>query len=157
MFSLLVRNLIFTVLQPGLVAGLFPYLLLRSDYQAFWPETWAFRQLTGAGLFAFGFVILIVCIVRFATEGRGTLSPVDPTKKLVVKGLYRFSRNPMYVGVTSMLAGEILFWPSLKLAVYAAFVFAAFNLFIYFHEEPRLRRDFGADYEEYCRRVRRWL
>ncbi|MBS1793008.1 MAG: isoprenylcysteine carboxylmethyltransferase family protein [Acidobacteria bacterium] len=157
MISLLLRNLLFTVLQPGLVAGLVPYLILRAGDRSFRPESPTIGTLAGGVLFVAGLIILTICILRFATEGRGTLSPLDPTRKLVVRGLYKYSRNPMYVGVMLMLAGECLFWPSWGLAVYAAVVFAAFNLFIRLHEEPRLRRDFGPEYENYRRRVRRWI
>jgi protein-S-isoprenylcysteine O-methyltransferase Ste14 len=75
--------------------------------------------------------------------GKGTLSPADPTKKLVVKGLYRFSRNPMYVGVTMMLVGESIFFQSTALWTYSLIIFIAFNIFILFFEEPRLLDDFG--------------
>lgn len=105
----------------------------------------------------FGFFIMLICIVRFATEGKGTLSPIDPTKKLVVKGLYNYSRNPMYVGVILLLVGEAFFWQSLMLAGYSTLVFIGFNLFIIFHEEPRLKRDFKDEYKAYCEKVRRWI
>ncbi len=104
-----------------------------------------------------GFLILMSCILRFATEGKGTISPIDPTKNLVAKGLYRYSRNPMYVGVMLLLLGEAVFWQSLFLAGYAAVVFIGFNLFIIIHEEPRLKRDFGTEYELYFQKVRRWF
>ena len=157
MISLLLRNLFFTILQPGLVTGLFPYLLLRGSGKDFFPAAWTAWHYAGAMVMAAGVLILMRCILRFATEGRGTISPLDPTKKLVLKGLYRYSRNPMYLGAILLLVGEALFWQSLVLAGYAAVVFIGFNLFIILHEEPRLRRDFGAEYEEYCRKVRRWL
>lgn len=104
-----------------------------------------------------GTCILLNCVLRFATDGRGTISPIDPTKKLVIRGLYKYSRNPMYVGVMFIMIGEAVFIWSLALAIYAAIVFAAFNLFIVLHEEPRCRREFGSEYEDYYRRVRRWL
>lgn len=157
MLSLLLRNLLFTILQPGVVTGLIPYLLLRNSGKTFFPEQWTIWHFVGAFIMIVGFSILIRCILRFATEGKGTISPIDPTKKLVAKGLYRYSRNPMYVGAMTLLIGEAIFWQSLMLALYAGTVFIAFNLFIILHEEPRLRRDFGAEYEEYFRNVRRWL
>lgn len=104
-----------------------------------------------------GFLILLWCILRFATEGKGTISPLDPTKKLVARGLYRYSRNPMYIGVMLLLLGEVVFWQSPVLAAYAVVVFVGFNLFILLHEEPRLKRDFGTEYEMYLQTVRRWL
>lgn len=157
MTSLLLRNLFFTILQPGVVAGLVPYLILKASGNELIPESLNVSQYAGAILMVSGFIVMLACILRFATEGKGTLSPLDATKKLVVRGLYRYSRNPMYVGVMLMLVGEALFWKSPALAVYAAAVFVAFNLFILLHEEPRLRREFGEDYKKYFSEVRRWL
>ena len=157
MLSLLLRNLLFTILQPGVVTGLIPYLLLRNSGKTFFPEHWTIWHFIGAILMITGFSLLIYCVLKFATEGKGTISPIDPTKKLVAKGLYRYSRNPMYVGAMTLLAGEAVFWQSLALAIYAVVVFVAFNLFIVLHEEPRLRRVFGVEYEEYFQNVRRWL
>ncbi len=157
MFSLFLRNLLFTILQPGLVAGLIPFLLLWVSGKNYVPVSWTASQYFGIGFMVFGFCIMLICIMRFATEGKGTLSPADPTKKLVVKGLYKYSRNPMYVGVITLLIGEAIFWGSWILAGYAVLVFVAFQLFILLHEEPRLRRDFGKEYAEYREKVRRWV
>lgn len=157
MLSLLLRNLLFTILQPGVVVGLVPYLILRYTDSEIVPGAWHVRHLGGAALAMLGVVIAGSCILRFATDGEGTLSPLDPTKKLVIRGLYLYSRNPMYVGVMLIMIGEIVFFWSLALAIYAAIVFVAFNLFIVLHEEPRCRREFGREYEDYCRKVRRWI
>ena len=144
MLSLFLRNLLFTMLQPGIVAGLIPYWILRDNKTLDSPLQ--FFQYLGILLFLIGLGIMFHCIIRFAVEGRGTLSPVDPTKKLVIKGLYRFSRNPMYVGVMMILIGEATFFQSNVLWVYLLFIFLAFNLFVLLFEEPRLRKDFGEDY-----------
>lgn len=157
MASLLARNLVFTVLQPGLVTVLFPYLLLRNTDHSFWPDVWTILHYAGFGLMLFGVSILLWCVSRFVVEGKGTISPLDPTRKLIAAGVYRFSRNPMYIGVMLLLMGEAIFWQSLVLAAYAGIVFLAFNLFIILHEEPRLKRDFGDEYERYFQKVRRWL
>jgi protein-S-isoprenylcysteine O-methyltransferase Ste14 len=157
MLSLLVRNLFFTILQPGLVTGLFPYLLLRGEGKSFFPDAWSIWQYFGLIIMIAGFSILMRCILQFPTEGKGTISPLDPTKKLVIRGLYKYSRNPMYLGAILLLIGESVFWESLRLAGYTAIVFAGFHLFILLHEEPRLKRDFGAEYDEYRQKVRRWL
>ena len=158
MASLFIRNLFFTLLLPGFVAGLAPYWILEGEnaFNSF-PTPFHFLQIPGILFFIPGITILINCITRFAFEGRGTLAPIDPTRKLVVGGLYRYSRNPMYIGVMAILAGESLFFQSWNLVLYSILVFIAFNLFIMFVEEPRLRRDFGKEYKEYCQRVRRWL
>jgi protein-S-isoprenylcysteine O-methyltransferase Ste14 len=108
-------------------------------------------------VFAFGLIITLRCILQFALEGKGTLSPIDPTKRLVVRGLYRYSRNPMYVGVMMILIGEAIVTQSATLWIYLAIIFIAFQLFIMLHEEPRLRKDFGQEYLVYCGKVRRWF
>lgn len=157
MFSLLLRNLLFTILQPGLVAGLVPYLILRWQGRSLVPEKMGVLEAAALVTGAVGSMIMIACILRFAYEGKGTLSPLDPTKRLVVRGLYRYSRNPMYVGLMMILISEAVFWRSLSLAVYAGVVFIGLNLFITIHEEPRLHREFGKEFTDYRSSVRRWL
>lgn len=157
MLSLLLRNLFFTIVQPGVVAGLVPYLLLRYFGYEIVPTHLSTRHYIAATVLLGGFAIMTACILRFATEGKGTLSPLDPTKRLVINGLYRYSRNPMYVGVMAMLAGEAVFWWSIELAVYAVVILGVFNAFIMLHEEPRLRREFGPEFEDYTSRVGRWI
>lgn len=156
MASLFLRNLIFTILLPGTVAGWIPYTLIRDEWVSIIQSLESFQYL-GVPVFLLGFIILLLCIIRFAVDGRGTLAPIDPTKKLVVTGLYRYSRNPMYVGVITMLIGEAIFTWAADLWIYTLVVFIAFNLFIRFIEEPRLKRDFGEEYRRYCQRVRRWV
>lgn len=153
--SLLLRNLIFTVLQPGLVAGVIPYYILGGEIKLETP--WEFHTYAGVIVFVIGLIIMLRCIAQFAWEGKGTLSPIDPTKRLVVRGLYHRSRNPMYVGVMLILIGEAIATQSVALWVYLGIIFLAFNLFIRLHEEPRLRKDFGEEYLLYCSKVRRWL
>lgn len=155
MLSLLLRNLFFTILQPGIVAGLIPYWILRDG--STFDRSLQLYQYVGILLFLIGLVVMFHCIIMFAVEGRGTLSPADPTKKLVIKGLYRFSRNPMYLGVMMILIGEGIFFQSSNLLIYSLFIFLAFTLFILMVEEPRLRKDFGEDYRKYCQKVRRWF
>ena len=157
MVSLLLRNLLFTILQPGVVGFLIPYLLLRNTGRTLFPDEWTPLHFMSAALMVIGVSIGLRCILRFVTEGKGTISPIDPTKKLIVKGLYRYSRNPMYVAMMILLTGEALFWRSPGVAIYAAVVFVGFNLFIILHEEPRLTREFPMEYAEYRANVRRWL
>jgi len=157
MLSLLLRNLLFTILQPGLVAGLIPYLLIRGSIKFAFEKSLRSWQFLSILVFIIGVYLMLDCILRFAFKGRGTLSPADPTKKLVISGWYRYSRNPMYVGVMLILLGEAMFFNSTSLWIYAALVMTAFTIFVVFVEEPRLRRDFGEEYAEYCRNVRRWL
>ena len=146
MWSLIIRNLFFTILQPGIVAGLIPYWIVGSPSIGTLKNSLSSFQYIAIFIFAVGVAILFYCISMFAIKGKGTLSPADPTKKLVVSGLYKFSRNPMYVGVMLMLIGEAIFFSWGGLWIYTAFVFIAFNLFIVLHEEPRLKEDFGTEY-----------
>ncbi len=156
MVSLLLRNLLFTILQPGIVAGLVPFLILGEKANNILAQP-SFHHYLGMAVFVIGFVIMMTCIISFAIKGQGTLSPADPTKRLVISGLYKFSRNPMYVGVSMILMGEAIFFQSNFLWIYLLFVFIAFNIFILLNEEPRLRKDFGEEYNLYCKKVRRWI
>jgi protein-S-isoprenylcysteine O-methyltransferase Ste14 len=157
MGSLLVRNLFFTLLQPGIVAGLVPYLLLNRKWRDLIVDPVRVHEKVGALLFISGLIIMFTCILSFALKGEGTLSPADPTKKLVRAGLYKYSRNPMYVGVMMILIGESLYTGSSALMIYSLVIWIAFQLFIVFREEPRLRKDFGEEYTVYTRQVRRWI
>ena len=157
MLSLFLRNLIFTILQPGIVAGLIPFWILGYKVSDTFVQPLQFFQYAGAIVFVIGFLIMLSCIISFAVQGQGTLSPADPTKKLVITGLYKFLRNPMYVGVTLILIGETIFFQSVELGVYSLFIFIAFNFFTILVEEPRLKKDFGEEYNRYCEKVRRWI
>src|SRR5690349_20901026 len=110
MISLFLRNLLFTILQPGIIAGLVPLLILGNNAKTTFSQATKLYHYSAGLLFLIGLVIMTICIVSFALQGRGTLSPADPTKKLVIRGFYKFSRNPMYVGVTLMLISEAVFF-----------------------------------------------
>ena len=154
--KLLLRSLFWALLCPGTVALLCPYLIL-STWESPAIETWAFNQYAGLLLAAAGLAGLAWCIYYFATSGKGTLSPADPAKKLVTEGLYRYARNPMYLSVLAVILGEIFFFNSTFLVVYAALVFLAFHGFIVLYEEPYLHRTFGEEYHAYSEKVSRWL
>ena len=152
------RNLFFTILQPGIVAGLVPYLIVTVDDFVFIRAQFSSAILISSlVIFVVGLVVMILCVIRFGTHGKGTISPVDPTKVLVISGLYKYSRNPMYLGVLLMLIGECMFTSNRHLWSYTVGFFIVVNLFIIYREEPRLRRDFGDAYLRYCRNVRRWI
>lgn len=154
---LALRNFIFVVLQPGIVAGLLPFMIAKSSFKSMFTNSLLLHHYVGLLTFLAGVFIMLHCVVRFAIDGLGTLSPADPTKRLVISGLYKFSRNPMYVGVILILLGEVAFTLSANLFFYSIGIFVLFNLFVAYREEPRLKKDFGQDYEAYCKTVRRWV
>jgi protein-S-isoprenylcysteine O-methyltransferase Ste14 len=97
------------------------------------------------------------CFYDFAARGRGTPAPWDPPKRLVTRGIYRRVRNPIYLGVLTILLGEAAFFGSIALLVWAAATALAFHLVVLLYEEPGLRNRFGSDYERYLSTVPRWL
>lgn len=152
---LALRSLLWTMLLPGMMAGYIPlryFGVARVRLDLTNP-----RQLLGLAVIALGVALLAACIWEFARRGRGTLSPVDPPKELVVHGLYRYVRNPMYVAVSAIVLGEALLARSTALLLYWAIFFTLVNLFVRFYEEPALRRQFGDSYLRYTERVGRWL
>src|SRR5436305_10859745 len=143
----------FLVLAPGVVAGLVPWLLTGwSDNGA--P---AAMQVAGALMIVAGVTALLHAFARFVTEGRGTPAPVAPTEGLVVGGLYRYVRNPMYVAVAAIIVGHALLLWRPGLLLYALAFGLATSTFARFYEEPVLRERYGSQYEEYRRAVPAWL
>lgn len=113
-------------------------------------------QIVGVVVGASGAALALWCIVTFMVIGRGTPAPFDPPRRLVVVGPYRLVRNPMYIGAGLALAGAALFYGSWVLLGYGAVFALVTHLFVVVYEEPTLRATFGADYVQYCERVRRW-
>jgi protein-S-isoprenylcysteine O-methyltransferase Ste14 len=136
---------------PGVVAILVPVVSLCLSGHMDIVRPLGFIPLVG------GFTGLLWCVRDFYVSGRGTLAPWAPPAELVTVALYRYSRNPMYVSVTSILLGWGLTFASTGLLIYAAAVFVAFHLRVVLGEEPWLARTHGARWDEYARRVRRWL
>jgi protein-S-isoprenylcysteine O-methyltransferase Ste14 len=149
---LFLKNLLFIVIAPGTVAVYLPWLIAGDGSSA--SGIW----LAGSTvLFVAGGAVYLRCVWDFAVFGRGTPAPIDPPKRLVVRGLYRYLRNPMYVGVlTTILAWAVLFRAPLLL-LYAFGVGAVCHTFVVLYEEPHLRKIFGKPYDDYCSRVGRWL
>src|SRR5215831_2761257 len=152
---LLLRSLFFTLIMPGTVTVLIPFWLISSRGAAN-HSTHPLRYL-GAPLMLAGGAGLLWCIWDFFSAGRGTLAPIDPPKHLVVRGLYRYVRNPMYVSVVTILIGEAVLFVSTSILLEAAIFFGLAYLFVLFYEEPVLRRQFGESYERYAQTVRRWI
>lgn len=152
---LALRSLVWAAALPGIVAGYVPWRYLGLGHARItWRDP---LQLLGILLAALGVGLLATCIWEFARRGRGTLAPVDPPRELVVQGLYRFVRNPMYVSVATILLGELLITRTAALALYCAGWLVAVNLFVIGYEEPALRRQFGVSYERYTKTVGRWI
>lgn len=150
-----IGSLIFFVIAPGTVAGYVPWRLSLWRLQS---ALLGWNGLRGFGviLIAGGVAALLDCFARFAIQGRGTPAPVMPTERVVVSGLYRYVQNPMYLAVVSAIVGQGLLLGNTDVLWYGAAVFVGFHLFVRLYEEPTLRRTHGADYDSYCRTVRRW-
>ena len=149
------RSAAFVILMPGTVVGYLPYRILKNSEGAA-AARWGLSSVCAAALFALGLAVLLRCVWDFAAAGRGTLAPMDPPRRLVVRGLYRFTRNPMYNGVLAALGGEAWFFRSIPLLEYAIVIFAVFHLFVVAYEEPALKQRFGEAYTDYRRAVPRW-
>lgn len=147
-------SILFTLFGgPGIVLVYLPFEITRFRVplgEPFWQE------IVAVALILLGLTPLFESIIRFVRVGRGTLMPIVPTEHLVATGLYRYVRNPMYVGVVVVLIGEtVLFWSS-DMVLYTGIVWLGFDLFIRLYEEPTLQRRHGDEYVRYCARVRRW-
>ena len=136
--------------MPGIVAFVVPLLMLR-------PAGRTVPTLDGAIVAGIGIVVLLWCVREFYVAGRGTLAPWSPPKHLVTTGLYRYSRNPMYVGVVLTVAGWALGYRSATIGWYAAALVALFVVRVVVFEEPWLAQTHGEEFEAYRSKVRRWL
>ncbi len=150
-----IKTLAHTLLIPGSVLVFVPYLLVRErDPTLLELDAW---QLAGAVWIIVGIVIGSWCTFDFMIRGRGTPNPLDPPKLLVQLGFYRYVRNPGYVSVAFILLGEALFFRSVSVAIYAAVLLVGIHLLVVLYEEPILRQRYHESYDEYCRRVPRWI
>ena len=146
---------LFLVVAPGVVAGVVPWWITR--WRARTPPPWMPLRIAGAVLLAAGAWVLLHAFARFVTEGVGTPAPVAPTRRLVVGGLYRYVRNPMYLAVLAAIAGQALLLGRVELLGYGAGIAVAFVAFVRLYEEPTLARQFGDEYEAYRRMVPGWI
>ncbi len=153
---LIVKNILFTILVPGTVMVLIPYWILNRNLVLL-PSHWEIRHYLALVPALLGIAIYFRCVWDFATVGCGTPAPIDPPKTLVVRGLFRYVRNPMYIGGLFLLLGEAMFFRSLALLKYAVVIFIVYHLFVVFYEEPSLERKFGESYRRYRQNVRRWI
>ena len=147
---------IFLVLAPGVVAVYVPWRICR--WRAGAPLAGAsWLRLVGISLIAAGLLVLLDCFTRFALQGLGTPAPIFPTRQLVVSGLFRHVRNPMYVAVVSLVLGQGLSFSSGRVLEYGIAVWLGFHLFVLIYEEPTLRKSYRLEYEEFCANVPRWI
>ena len=154
-FSAIAGSALFLVAAPGVVAGLMPWLL--TDHYRTPLSTVPGFVLLGWILVVAGAAALLHAFARFALEGLGTPAPIAPTEKLVVGGVYRHVRNPMYVAVLSIILGQALLFSSWAVLVYGLVAAAAMISFVKIYEEPTLARRYGAEYETYRHAVPGWL
>jgi protein-S-isoprenylcysteine O-methyltransferase Ste14 len=154
----------FTLLVPGTVAGYIPYNLVKG-MDADWHNSTI--KWTGIAIIIIGIVIYLLCAIRFLLKGSGTpniwfarglkfIVGEEPVK-MVSSGLYKYSRNPMYLGVLTVVLGEALFYQRAILLHYVLFLFILFHLVVIMIEEPHLKKKFGKDYEQYKQQTRRWF
>src|SRR5271167_454834 len=145
----IVGSAVFLVIAPGFVAGLVPWWISRWRLETPFFGMPLFR-FAGGMLVMLGIIGLLDSFVRFAVQGMGTPAPVFPTRHLVVTGLYRYVRNPMYVAVVSTILGQGLILGNVTLVEYGALVWLLFHLFVLVYEEPTLRSSFGSEYKLFC-------
>jgi protein-S-isoprenylcysteine O-methyltransferase Ste14 len=150
------RAVIYATLFIGFFLIFVPARMLTSSGIVA-PKTIGLWQGAGILVTAAGAVLAVSCVLTFAFVGKGTPAPFDPPRRLVVRGPYRFVRNPMYLGAALAMTGAAIYYQSVALIVYVVVFLIATHLFVVAYEEPTLRRTFGKDYEAYRARVGRWL
>jgi protein-S-isoprenylcysteine O-methyltransferase Ste14 len=147
------KSLLYLIVEAGLFALYIPLTLLRTGP---WIETGIF-SLIALPLWLIGSLIVLRCFWDFTFKGHGTPVPIDPPKELVVTGPYHYVRNPIYVGVSAIFLGHFLWFGYWALLIYTVFSFIGVHFFVVLYEEPTLKGKFGAAYEEYLKRVPRWI
>ncbi len=154
--SAIVGTGLFLLLAPGIVSGLVPWWITRWRMN---PPLFGFSgfRVIGALMIAAGVAVVLDSFARFALQGLGTPAPILPTRHLVVSGLYQYVRNPMYVGVLSIILGQSLLFGDGRLFAYGVLLWLGVHVFVVGYEEPTLRRSFGSEYEAFRRNVPRWI
>lgn len=155
-WRLILETTVHTVLLPGTVIVVLPWLIVSSGLEVYVLPLGSLRVL-GVMLIAIGLGLGTWCTWEFISSGKGTPNPLDPPKLVVARGAYRVVRNPMYVSVLAILLGEATILCSTALLLYAGGVFLLFHSFVVWYEEPTLGRMFGEAYERYRAQVPRWL
>lgn len=151
-----IGSALFLLVGPGLVVGVFPWLITGWVVQTPLPF-WGPVRVLGMILIVAGLIVLIRAFIRFAVEGFGTPMPAAAPNRLVVRGEYRYVRNPMYVAMLGIVLGQTLLFGQFGLLIYAVVVWLIPAAYVRWWEEPVLVRRFGRDYERYRRAVPAWL
>ena len=154
-FWLLVKNILYVLVVPGVIAGWLPLRLFERRAQ--WPDTWGWPQWCATPLGLIGVVVFLQGVWVLAVRGQGTPAFFDPPKKLTKRGPYKWVRNPMYLALFALVASEAIFFRSWHISVYFVCLVCVLHLLVVLHEERELRFRHGAIYEDYKREVPRWL
>ena len=147
---------LFFVVAPAMLAGVIPWWITHWEFLPAFLATEATR-LAGLAFIIAGVPIVLDSFARFALEGLGTPAPIAPPRNLVVTGLYRYVRNPIYGAVVAVILGQGLLFADWHLLGYGASLWLFFHIVVIFYEEPTLCQSFGAEYESYCANVPRWI
>jgi len=147
---------LFFLVAPAMLAGVIPWSVTHWEFR---PPFLAVEgtRLAGLALIIAGVPGLLDSFARFALQGLGTPAPIAPPRNLVVSGLYRYVRNPIYIAVVAVILGQAVLFADWHLLGYGALIWLFFHVFVVAYEEPTLRQSFGAEYESYCANVPRWL
>jgi protein-S-isoprenylcysteine O-methyltransferase Ste14 len=154
--SAIFGSAIFLVAAPGTIGVYLPWLFCRWRFS---EPLFGFSliRILGALMIVVGLPVLLDSFIRFAIQGLGTPAPIAPPQRLIVTGLYRYVRNPMYVAVSLLVFGQGLLFGSIAVLEYGVVVWVGFFAFVVLYEEPALRRKFGEQYVQYCAQVSRWV
>ncbi|MFW5888426.1 MAG: methyltransferase family protein [Patescibacteria group bacterium] len=154
---------ILRAVTAGFIAGfiflvLLPYLLAEINNILNWTVLkYSFLEAIGVFLIIFGVGMFIYCSELFNRLGQGTPAPIEPPEKLVAQGIYKYTRNPMYLGYFAIVFGEFLFFGHILLGLYSLFVVVFISFYLIFWEEPELKKRFGDNYKRYKQEVPRWF
>ncbi|MBS0453432.1 MAG: isoprenylcysteine carboxylmethyltransferase family protein [Proteobacteria bacterium] len=148
---------LFFVIAPLMLAGFVPWWVTQWEFRSTSLGIDLSRIILGGILILAGVSGLVDSFARFALQGLGTPAPIAPTRKLVVTGLYRYVRNPIYVAVVAVILGQALLFGDASLLWYGALLWLSFHVFVVVYEEPTLEQTFGTEYESFRSNVPRWI
>jgi protein-S-isoprenylcysteine O-methyltransferase Ste14 len=154
--SAVLGSALFFVVAPCVLAGMIPWSMTRWEFR---PAFFGFEGARSVGvlLILVGLPGLVDSFARFALQGLGTPAPIAPTRNLVVTGLYRYVRNPIYIAVVAIILGQAILFGDWRVMTYGVFMWLAFHAFVLTYEEPVLAQSFGAQYEDFRANVPRWI